>query len=509
MKKLLLILVIASLMIFSACSKAHFKDLNVNPDQPGTVPPYLLLTNVAVSSFTMVNPPDPGGASLRCHQTGNAQQPFVEQYWNWLQGNYNIYNILLQVHQLKVEAAAYQEPEYDAVAKFFDAFNFYQLTMEFGDIPYSQAEQAGSGNYDPVYDTQKSVFQGILGELDSANTELIPYSNGNSPMTGDVIYGSSANDVMQWRKLINSFTLRVLLALSAQTSDPDLQVVAHFQQIYNNPATYPLMESNADNGQLQYYNQNGDIYPLYKNTEVTRVFPDSAFCAFLTGNKDPRLFAFFTQTANSITAGKSATDFTAYNGINASIPNTIAADTFTQSGNSSGLNIRYTANPAPEPYVAVGYPELEFNLAEAAYRGWITANPATFYMNGIQASLSFYESYENLLPGTYQTATYFPTYYAQPAITYNPSTGLQQIIYQKYIAFFYNSFEEPYFNMRRTGLPVLTLNGGGMQNNGVLPLRFMYPISESQTNAANLNAAIQRQFPSTGDNINSVMWVLQ
>jgi hypothetical protein len=210
-----------------------------------------------------------------------------------------------------------------------------------------------------------------------------------------------------------------------------------------------------------------------------------------------------------VTAGKLPTDFTAYAGINASIDNTTAADIFTQTGTSSSLNLRYTANPAPEPHVAVGYPELEFNLAEAAYRGWITANPETFYMNGIQASMSFYEPYENLPAGTYQTATYFQTYYANPVIKYNAATALQQIIYQKYIAFFYNSFEEPYFNMRRTGLPVLTLNGGGMLNNGILPLRFMYPITETQSNAASYNAAVQRQFGSAGDNINSAMWLLQ
>src|SRR6202042_3266393 len=106
------------------------------------------------------------------------------------------------------------------------------------------------------------------------------------------------------------------------------------------------------------------------------------------------------------------------------------------------LNIRYTASPAPEPHVAVGYPELEFNLAEAAWRGWISGDPETFYKNGIQASFSFYEAYEDLPAGTYQTATYFPTYYANPTITYNSATALQQIIYQKYIAFFYNSRSE-------------------------------------------------------------------
>jgi hypothetical protein len=509
MKKIHFSAIFCSMLVLLSCSKAHFRQLNENPDQASTVPPYLLLANIASSSFTLINPPDPGGASLRCHQTGNAQQPYVEQYWNWLQGDFSTYTILLQVHQMKLEAAAYQEPEYDAIAKFFDAYNFYKTTMLYGDIPDSLAEQAANGIYDPAYETQKSVFQGILSELDSANTELIPFSNGQSPLTDDIIYGSSANDVMQWRKLINSFTLRVLLTLSNKTSDPDLQVVPKFQNIYNNPATYPIFQSNADDGALTYSNENGNIYPLYKNTEVTRLYPDSAFCTFLTTNKDPRLFAYFSQTLNSVTAGKLPTDFTAYAGINASIDNTTAADIFTQTGTSSSLNLRYTANPAPEPHVAVGYPELEFNLAEAAWRGWITANPETFYMNGIEASMSFYEPYENLPPGTYQTATYFPIYYANPAIKYNATTALQQIIYQKYIAFFYNSFEEPYFNMRRTGLPVLTLNGGGMLNNGILPLRFMYPITETQSNAAAYNAAVKNQFGSAGDNINSAMWLLQ
>ena len=509
MKKIHLSTIISCMLVLLSCSKAHFRQVNENPDQSATAPPYLLLPNIAVSSFTLINPPDPGGASLRCHQTGNAQQPYVEQFWNWLQGDYSTYNILLQVHQMKLEAASAQQPEYDAIAKFFDAYNFYKTTMLFGDIPFSQAEKAATAVYNPVYDPQKSVFLGILNELDSANTELIPFSNGQSPLTGDIIYGNTTNDILQWRKLINSFAIRVLVTLSNKTADADLQVIPRFQKIYNNPSTYPLFQSNADNGQLTYSNQNGNIYPLYKNTEVTRLYPDSAFCTFLTTNKDPRLFAYFSQTANSITAGKLPTDFSAYKGIDASIVTTTAADIFTQSGESSSLNIRYTANPAPEPHVAIGYPELQFNLAEAAYRGWITASAEAFYKNGIQASFSFYEPYENLPAGTYQTASYFPTYYANPVITYNSATALQQIIYQKYIAFFYNSFEEPYFNMRRTGLPVVTVNGGGMQNNGKLPLRFLYPISETQTNATAVNAAIQRQFGSGGDNINSAMWLLQ
>src|SRR5262249_4340713 len=155
---------------------------------------------------------------------------------------------------------------------------------------------------------------------------LIPYSNGQSPLTGDVIYGSSANDILQWRKLINSFTIRVLLTLSGKTGDADLRVISRFQKIYGDPATYPLFLSNADDGAITYSSQNGNIYPLYKNTEVTRCYPDSAFCTWLTTNKDPRIFAFFSQTGNAVAAGRPATDFSPYKGIDASIANTISAN---------------------------------------------------------------------------------------------------------------------------------------------------------------------------------------
>ena len=133
------------------------------------------------------------------------------------------------------------------------------------------------------------------------------------------------------------------------------------------------------------------------------------------------------------------------------------------------------------------------------------------YERDVQASMSFYEPYEALPASTYQTGSYFPTYYANPVIAYAPATGLQQIMQQKYVSFFYNSFEEPYFNLRRTGLPVLSLSGGGIQNNGVLPLRFLYPIARgTDLTGASLNVRLfSASSPNAGDNINGVMWILQ
>src|ERR1700733_8206804 len=122
MKKIHLSIVLCCMLALLSCSKAHFTALNVNPDQSADVPPYLLLPNIAVRSFTLVTP-DHGNTALRCHQAGDCQQPYTEQYWNWLQGDFSTYNTLLQVHQMKLEAASYKQPAYAAIAQFFDAYN--------------------------------------------------------------------------------------------------------------------------------------------------------------------------------------------------------------------------------------------------------------------------------------------------------------------------------------------------------------------------------------------------
>ncbi|MDQ2752979.1 MAG: SusD/RagB family nutrient-binding outer membrane lipoprotein [Bacteroidota bacterium] len=43
-----------------------------------------------------------------------------------------------------------------------------------------------------------------------------------------------------------------------------------------------------------------------------------------------------------------------------------------------------------EPYIIIGYPEMCFNIAEAVNPGWVTGNVATWYNNGINASLSWF-----------------------------------------------------------------------------------------------------------------------
>jgi len=113
--------------------------------------------------------------------------------------------------------------------------------------------------------------------------------------------------------------------------------------------------------------------------------------------------------------------------------------------------------------------------------------------------------------GTYDTYTVnvdFATYYNQSAVKYaGGSTGLTQILQQKYLALFRHSGLEAYYQYRRTGVPAFT-TGAGTGNSGRIALRFQYPSTEKTANTKNYQAALQNQYGGN-DDINGVMWLLK
>ncbi|MEN9385367.1 MAG: hypothetical protein RLZZ185_108, partial [Bacteroidota bacterium] len=83
----------------------------------------------------------------------------------------------------------------------------------------------------------------------------------------------------------------------------------------------------------------------------------------------------------------------------------------------------------------------------------------------------------------------------------------EQIVSQKYLAFFMNSGMEAYFNWRRTGFPKF-YTGVGNGNSSRIALRWIYPTSERTTNLKNYTAAITSQYAGK-DDINDVMWLIK
>ena len=166
MKSKILLLTLAT--VATLCSCESFSEMNTNPNMPTQVPANLLLPKVCEDAFTRST--DGMYADKMVIQTDGHNS---EQFFEWNRGSFDTYNNeLLQVEKMREEAERSNDTVYIPLYKFFRAYYYYNLTLRFGDIPYSEAMKGQSEiNYTPKYDKQEDVFAGILRDLDDAETE--------------------------------------------------------------------------------------------------------------------------------------------------------------------------------------------------------------------------------------------------------------------------------------------------------------------------------------------------
>lgn len=479
-------ILLSAFLTLPAWGCESFDDLVADPNRPTNVNPSLLLTDIQAFAFSQVSLT----AALASRYVVFTDGFNVNQYYGWNRGGFAPYDRLRSVMRMIGEAERTEAPNYIALGKFFRAFYFYELTQTFGDVPYSEALRSDGLVFTPAYDSQETVYAGILDELSEANDMLGPE---NGEILGDIIYGG---DLLRWRKLVNSLQLRILMSLSAK---PGNVASDRFRAIVQDPSRYPIFASNADNGQLVFHDRDGNRFPHFNNRDLqTAYFMEGSFVELLREREDPRLFAFAAPERRAVEEGAPGYEmsFASYGGLHAGDQVGENVRRVADLGEGSPVNPRYHGDPVNEPSIAIGYAEVEFLLAEAAERGWIDGNAAEHYARGVAASMEFYGI----------SADRIAEYLTQPLVAYDPARGLELIGTQKHIALFMNSGWEAFFNQRRTGYPELRV-GPATQNGGRIPKRWMYPQAELDTNPQNVAAAIQRQFGS--DDVNGVIWSLQ
>jgi len=162
-----------------------------------------------------------------------------------------------------------------------------------------------------------------------------------------------------------------------------------------------------------------------------------------------------------------------------------------------GANSNYTDALKTSSYlgIMITYAEEEFIKAELALNGFNTGKtPKTHYENGITASMTQW--------GAVPPANYL----SQPGVAYNATASndaqLQQIMIQKYYAFFFVDYQS-WFEKRRTGYPVLA-RGTGIPVENQFPYRVPYPTYLQSLNLANYTKAVT----SIGgkDDANAKVW---
>lgn len=505
MKKIYNYLIGALVATGMLCSCSNFDDLNTNPDSPTTVTPEMLATKLILGTTNPSTSKAFFNSNFLMKQLAWGEGSVDYQYNKMGRSGFGGYTSLVNGVKM-VELADDNNPNaFQALNKFVKAFTVFYISMEMGDVPYSDALQGETGNITPKYDSQKDVMLQILDDLEEAYTLF----GQAKKFDGDPVFGG---DVNKWQKTVASFELKVLMNLSRVADDADLKVKERFATIVSNKK---LMESNDDNYQLVFSEKKGQRYPMYKDDFNYNMYPmlSTTIVDVMKQNQDYRLFYIAEPSDAKVKAGIDASSWDAYIGVNPSLPFHEISEKYS-SDNFCNLNLRYKNNAAGEPFITVGYADQCFILAEAAVRGWISGSADTYYKKGIEASMRFIANHtpENYAHGRVLTDEVIADFLQNPAIqlTNGEADGLEMILTQRYLAWFLHSPWNSYYEYRRTGYPKLPINPETSLNEvkTELPQRWMYPESESQYNKANLQEALERQFNGSDDR-NKKMWILQ
>jgi len=477
-----------SASLFS-CTK-DFESINTDPNRPREITPGVMLgqlqyrmvstTIQAGRSFThelmQVDAPrsSPGGTGLHRYVVNPGAG-----VWS------NFYSYLTDIEDIYSIADRLKENNYKAIALIYKTWAYSILTDLYGDVPYSQATKATSGNFTPAFDKQKDIYVQLLKNLDSANllintTRALTYG-GDLVYNANAVSGGTNAGMVKWKKFANSLKLRLLLRLSKK--EGEFNIHQQINTLLANPAAFPVFTGNADEaifrfpGTFPYFNPyfNARQLEWRDGTYFTKFFLNK-----MNTDNDPRRSVWVRQVAVG--------GINVYQGIESGYPTTTE---YQVGANSSYNDVMRTL---PQLGVMMTYAEVEFIKAELALRGFATGKTARqHYEAGITASMVQW--------GVTVPAGYF----TQPGVAYDataPETAqLERIMLQKYYAYFFVDYQS-WFEKRRTGFPVLP-RGNGIPVENKFPFRVPYPGYLQSLNAENLAAA---QAAMGGDNSDTKVW---
>lgn len=354
-----------------------------------------------------------------------------------------------------------------AVAKILQSYIFWTITDRWGDVPYTEALQ---GNATPQYDSQETIYKGLLENLKGA---IAQFDNA-SVITGDIIYGG---DVASWKRLANS--LRVLMSLRLSNVYPGAgdYAATELKAALSDPAG--VIESNAENFTINY--PGGP----FKNP----------WYALYDGRKDYAESATMTGLMGSLNDARQ----NAFGSSNIGVPYGVTRDkatTFTTENPNWAYILAPEYRQENSPLVVVSAAEVYLARAEAADRGWTGEDTKAMYQAGINAS---FDQWGIAAPA----ASYFTQ--AGVVLTAAPGTAanLKPIAIQRYIATYPDGIQG-WSIWRKTGYPVLTPAPDATNSSKQIPTRYTYGQGEYGTNTDAVEAAAGR-IPS-GDTQDSKVW---
>jgi hypothetical protein len=533
-------------LLFAGCDTWE-KNINIDPNNPPMVnennqtdydPSQFMLDMVwkVIDSWDYLHW-NVGSAVMEYHgKTISLSQGNRHQAWHsfddsgspWNGG----YTAVRYIKKMRTAAKAMNDKNYMAIADIWECYTFFNLTLLYGDIPYSQA-MLDEAPINPAYDKQEDIYFTLISKLRNAGKSIEKGTMIDSET--DLIY---SGDMTKWKKFANTMLIRYAMYMSDAAPD---SAVAILNEILDDQDTYPIFESNDDNAMFHYdgLEYQAPCYTLAASKIDEAPF-SNVFIERLISLNDPRLpvyarpvlYTHTDPTKNVLPSNKGnekyaghlygiTTDNAYASSWNEGANFASKLGTFFRTEDDKGTA---TIACAKLPLVLASYSEMLSFLAEAVQKKWIPdrIGAKDYYERSIRASFEFYGATFN--SDKYKAAfgedavASVERYLDQDQVAYDGGRDkLLLIAEQKWIASFLLVME-PYFDHRRTMLPPLRASSGANAYIATgsatkFPSRADYPASELSTNSVNVANANATAFdiPVTGqaDRNNALMWLMR
>lgn len=533
---LIILLAIVAPLITVSCSDNYMNDMNTDPSKAATIDPNAQLTTAELQTYgdlSMVeiyrnyfyafsqqlmgcwNTTNYGGR----HTVDNQE---MSRMWTTLYPN-AIKNLTDGEIRTNGNNA---KSNVNAAMRVYRVYLMSIITDTYGNVPYSEA---GLGFYggitNPKYDLQKDIYADFFQQLDTATTML---NAAGDKISGDVIY---KGDVVKWKKLANSLRLRYAMRIS--DVEPD-KAKTEFVKALN--ADGGIIENSADDALINYmsiaFSFGQESYSDFRGNALSKLLfgndptnNPSYICSTLfnqlNNNNDPRTFSMarcYYDKLMSSTGTENRIDITdevkTNNKLTPNIPGAFSWEPWPTGFKSDKLTEIAKNNPSVDPNVArevepklannflksdnpgviITSAEVDFLLAEATLKGWIS-NKGTvteLYTKGVRAAMDFLsDSYgcDNVSDAD------FNTYIANNDIGHTAEQAKAAINTQAWILHFTNP-AECWANVRRSGYPAMKSPkdygfGQYLTGGDDIPVRLCYPVLESSYNKQGYNDALQ------------------
>jgi len=523
MKKIFLIL-ISAMLVVASCNTTDFEEAYPDPSKINVstvekqfsgmmytnreyvIPSYwnyFVVYRITANRYTQAigwvnatNQYVPGGGAVN-DRWGNFFG-FVSQYRQME----NIYNALPDADKAdrRIYLIASTIYMYDAVQKVVDLH---------GDIPFSEAGKiiANGGDYKasmPKYDKAEDIYTKMLDDLKAFADELNTITVSSGILAGfktqDIV---NKGDLTKWKRYCNSLRLRMLTRVSG-VSAFQARATTEINSILNNPTTYPIVTSNAENIQIKIHDLNTPLNSMGFRTGLEDWggnYAGKVIIEHMKANSDPRLKVMF-QPGTAATGEYFGLDPLATSG---------EQDAFILTNKLSLYNWSTMSRNQFFPGVLVNASEAHFLAAEGYLNANNDAKAKEAYEAGITNSIKNYYLYRSVSNNNESGSVVAPTdaeiadYLAKSAISWSSAATKQAkltlIGMQKWIDYSVIQPLDNWAEVRRLNVPQLSFWVDNADPQKQPPTRWQYPDSEKTYNTENYNAV------SANDKIsNKIFW---